>query len=196
MTTQPIHLVGFAGSLRKDSHSRSVLRTVAGLDEGRSRFSVLDPGTLPLYNADIDGPGAPEAATAFRQAIAEADGVVIVTPEYNYGISGVLKNALDWASRPAYHSPLKGKPVLMMSVSPAFTGGVRALAQLRLTLAATLSCPLPIPEIVIAGAADKIKDGMLVDESAIGFIRDSLDLLVEDIASRRQTYRYLASSST
>jgi chromate reductase, NAD(P)H dehydrogenase (quinone) len=112
---------------------------------------------------------APVNVQRFRNAIRGCDGVVIVTPEYNHGIPGVLKNALDWASRPYGRSVLINKPTLVISVSPAFTGGVRAHAQVNETL---LSIPAHIlggPQVVIAGIADKVKDGVLIDEASLSF---------------------------
>jgi chromate reductase len=98
---------------------------------------------------------------------------------------GVLKNALDWASRPAFRSPLVGKPALIATASPAFTGGVRAQAQLRETLAATLSRVVPAPEIVIGSVHEKVRDGRLVDEAALRFALDGLGVLVAEIRARQ-----------
>jgi chromate reductase, NAD(P)H dehydrogenase (quinone) len=122
-----------------------------------------------LYNEDNDHPGGPADVRRFRDAIRDCDGVVIATPEYNHGIPGVLKNALDWASRPYGKSVLINKPVLVISVSPAFTGGVRAHAQVNETL---LSIPAHLiggPQVVIAGISDKIKNGVLIDEANLSF---------------------------
>src|SRR5439155_26981644 len=100
-----------------------------------------------LYNEDHDGEQAPEAVRALRSAIVASGGVLIVSPEYNHGMSGVLKNALDWASRPYGHSALKGKPVLTITTSPAFTGGVRAHQQMNETLASIPARQLLRPQI-------------------------------------------------
>lgn len=103
---------------------------------------------------------------------------MIATPEYNHGIPGVLKNALDWASRPLGRSALTGKPVLVISVSPAFTGGVRAQAQANETLLAIQSRPVPGPQVVIGNVADKIRDGQLIDESSLRFALSAIDRLI------------------
>ena len=169
-------LVGLAGSLRKASYSRA---TLLGLREhlpGAVKLEIRDL-QLPLYNEDEDGADSPRDVRLFRDAIGASDGVVIVTPEYNHGIPGVLKNALDWASRPFGKSVLIDKPVLVISVSPAFTGGVRAQAQVNETL---LSIPARImagPQVVIGGVAAKIKDGML-DQAFLGFTLQALERLV------------------
>ena len=107
------------------------------------------------------------------------------SPEYNHGMSGVLKNAVDWASRPFRRSVLKGKPVLTMTASPAFTGGVRAQQQMNETLASIPARPVFRPQIVIGGVHEKVRDGRLIDEAAIGFALAGVDDLVEEIRAVR-----------
>ena len=135
---------------------------------------------LPLYNADLDA-SALEPVRALKSAISASEGMIIVTPEYNYGIPGVLKNALDWASRPGYQSVLKGKHVAVISSSPSLTGGVRAQAQLKQTLYAALARTLPWPEVVIGNVADKVRDGRLVDEVSLRFALDIVRALAREI---------------
>ena len=137
-------------------------------------------GSVPLYNADLDA-GALETVRALKSAISASEGMIIVTPEYNYGIPGVLKNALDWASRPGYQSVLKGKHVAVISSSPSLTGGVRAQAQLKQTLYAALARTLPWPEVVIGNVADKVRDGRLVDEVSLRFALDIVRALAREI---------------
>ena len=137
-------------------------------------------GNLPLYNADLDA-NALEPVRALKNAISANEGMIIVTPEYNYGIPGVLKNALDWASRPGYQSVLKGKHVAVISSSPSLTGGVRAQAQLKQTLYAALARTLPWPEVVIGNVADKVRDGRLVDEVSLRFALDIVRALAREI---------------
>jgi chromate reductase len=170
------HLVGITGSLRKASYSSAVLSSLRDHIAAMATLEVLDL-RLPLYSEDDDGTATPEDVRDFRQAIGASDGVVIVTPEYNHGIPGVLKNALDWASRPFGKSVLIGKPI--MSVSPAFTGGVRAHAQVNETLLAIQARIVPGPQVVIGSVAEKIKDGVLVDESCRRFVLAALDRLIE-----------------
>ena len=143
---------------------------------------------IPLYNEDEDGLVAPEQVTAFRRSITESDGIVIVMPEYNHGIPGVLKNALDWASRPFGKSSLTGKPVLAISISPAFTGGVRAQAQLNETLLAIQADPVPAPQVVIGNIAGKIEEGLLVDEPSLTFALSAIDRLVDRCGLMPVTY--------
>lgn len=149
-------------------------------------MKLLPLGGLPLYNQDLDGPQPPAEVAQFKAAIAAADGLVICSPEYNFGMSGVLKNALDWASRPAFVSPLKDKPVLLMSCSPAITGGVRAQSQMREALAGSLSRVLVRLPVVITGVNAKIRDGRLVDEANLKFALEAVTDLVNEIGVSRQ----------
>ena len=140
---------------------------------------------IPLYNEDDDGEHAPESVRALRSAIATSDGVIMISPEYNHGMSGVLKNALDWASRPYGRSALVRKPVLTMTASPAFTGGVRAQQQMNETLVAIPARPVLRPQIVIGGVHEKVRDGRLVDEAELGFALAGVDDLFEEIRAAR-----------
>lgn len=171
-------LVGMVGSLRKASYSSATLSSLRDHVAAMAALEILNL-RLPLYSEDDDGAATPEDVRDFRQAIGASDGVVIVTPEYNHGIPGVLKNALDWASRPFGQSVLIGKPVLVMSVSPAFTGGVRAHAQVNETLLAIQARIVPGPQVVIGSVAERIRDGILVDESSQRFALAALDRLIE-----------------
>jgi chromate reductase len=172
----PTRLVGLAGSLREASYSRATLLGLRDNLPAAAKLEICDL-QLPLYNEDEDGADAHHDVRLFRDTIGASDGVVIVTPEYNHGIPGVLKNALDWASRPFGKSALIDKPVLVISVSPAFTGGVRAQAQVNETL---LSIPARImagPQVVIGGVAAKIRDGML-DQAYLDFALQALNRLL------------------
>jgi chromate reductase, NAD(P)H dehydrogenase (quinone) len=120
---------------------------------------------------------------AFKHAIQSSAGLVLCSPEYNHGMSGVLKNALDWASRPAPNSPLKGKPVLIMTSSPGATGGVRAQYQLRETLVSTFSRVVITPEIVIPHVFQKMVNGAFADEPNLSFAEAGIDALIAE-ASR------------
>src|ERR1700742_1577017 len=142
-----VRLIGLSGSLRKASFSRATLAGLRNTLPENVRLEIRDL-QLPLYNEDEDGPAGPAAVLNLRQAIADSDGVVIVTPEYNHGMSGVLKNALDWASRPFGRSTLARKPVLTMTASPAFTGGVRAQQQMNETLLSIPARPVLRPPIL------------------------------------------------
>lgn len=177
-----IRLIGLSGSLRCQSHSTAVLRTLAEHTKPGIALQLFPLNALPLYNQDDDTGDGPAAVAALRQAIAAADGVVIVSPEYNYGMPGVLKNALDWASRPYGKSVLIGKPAVVMTVSPAFTGGVRAQAQILETLSACLMRPVARPQVVIGTSNEKVKDDRLTDAPSLDFALAAIDDLAKDIA--------------
>jgi chromate reductase, NAD(P)H dehydrogenase (quinone) len=172
-----VRLVGLPGSLRKASFSRGTLMGLRNNLPDKVTLDILDP-QLPLYNEDQDRPDGPEEVHKFRRAIEGSDGLVIATPEYNHGIPGVLKNALDWASRPYGKSCLINKPALVISISPGFIGGARAHAQVNETL---LSIPAQIlggPQVVIAGIESKISDGVLVDQASLTFALAALRRMV------------------
>ncbi len=177
-------ILGIAGSLRRGSYSGAVLRGLQESAGERARIETFSLEPVPMYNADLDGDHKPEAVIALKNAIRDCDGLVLVSPEYNYGMPGVLKNALDWASRPGYQSVLKDKPVLIMTSSPGLVGGVRAQAQLRQTLAATLSRVIAAPEVLIAQVQTKIEEGRLTDPTSLRFMLEALDALVAEIRRR------------
>ena len=154
-----VKLIGISGSLRRASSNTAFLRALQGLVPEGVGLELFPLDDLPLYNGDLDGPSPPAPVARFKSAIEAADGLVISTPEYNWGMSGVLKNAFDWASRPTNASPLKGKPALVMSCSPAFTGGARAHGQVRDTLTSALARVVARPPVVIAGSNGKIDNG-------------------------------------
>jgi chromate reductase, NAD(P)H dehydrogenase (quinone) len=182
--TQP-RLLGLAGSLRRASYSTAVLR---GLHDALATKAVLDIFPLhaiPLYNEDDDAEHAPQPVRALRSTIEASDGVIVISPEYNHGMSGVLKNALDWASRPYGQSALRSKPVLTMTASPAFTGGVRAQQQMNETLASIPARLVYRPQIVIGGVHEKVRDGRLIDEATLSFVLAGVDDLLKVIRAAR-----------
>jgi len=180
-----VRLAGISGSLRQASCNTAILRTLQERLPDDVELSLLPLDGLPLYNGDLEGSQLPPAVAEFKAAVQAADGIVLCTPEYNFGTSGVLKNALDWASRPANASPLKAKRVLIMSSSPAFTGGVRAQAQLREAFASTLSRVVSHPPVVIAGVHEKVKEGRLVDEANLQFALAAVAALVSEVRADR-----------
>ncbi len=183
--TKPIRLLGFAGSLRRASNSRAVLASLADTLTPRAAMTILDLKPIPPYDADEDGERKPESVVAFKKAIAEADGLVIVSPEYNYGMPGVLKNAIDWASRPAFNSVMKDKPTLVITNSPGILGGARAQAQIRDALLAVLARVVLGPQVTIPQVGEKLRDGRLVDEMTLKLSHEAIDRLLAEVALLR-----------
>jgi chromate reductase len=181
MSANTPHLLGLSGSIRKESTNTAILRTVAEQLGARASLTVFPLNDIPLYNSDLEGDALPQPVRALKEAIAASDGLILCTPEYNHGMSGVLKNALDWASRPAFASPLKNKPTLLMTSSPGYVGGARAQAQMQETMASALARVVIRPQIVIAGVAQKIVNGRLVDEATLKFCLEAIDDLLAEI---------------
>jgi chromate reductase len=172
---------GIAGSLRRDSLNRALLRAAQELAPAELDIRIFDRlAEIPLYNADVEREGDPEPVAAFKRAIAEADALLICTPEYNHGVPGVLKNAIDWASRPARGSVLDGKPAAIMGASPGVTGTARAQSALRLSFVFTNTPVLPQPEILVYRAAEKFDaEGRLTDEKTREFVGKLLGELAD-----------------
>lgn len=161
-----------SGSLRTASTSKAVVETICRKLVAEAHFSRFDIGALPHYNADLDP--LPDIVVGLKAAISGSDGMIIVTPEYNYSVPGVLKNAIDWASRPGYASVLKGKPVFIASVSGGALGGVRAQAHLKNILGAVLARTFVWQEVAVTHANGKVNDGLLADEATQTFLFDAL----------------------
>jgi chromate reductase, NAD(P)H dehydrogenase (quinone) len=187
-TGEPVRVVGISGSLRKASFSTSLLKILAQRAAPDIDLQVVTLEDIPLYNEDLDLKPEIPAVAAFKKAIAESDGVLIITPEYNHGVPGVLKNAVDWASRPVFESCFKNKPVSIISSSKAFTGGVRAQYQLREALISMHAHLVMGPEVVVGGVHSKLVEDVYQDENGLTFMLRSLDRLREDILSRRLIY--------
>jgi chromate reductase len=178
-----IKALGIAGSLRKGSYNRALLRAGRDLAPEELQIQILANETLaqiPLYNEDVRARGEPDSVAALKEAIRQADALVIVTPEYNFSIPGVLKNAIDWASRPPDTSPLDGKPVAIMGATSGSWGTVRAQMHLRQVCVFTNMRPVNKPEVLVAHAAEKFNEqGRLTDEMTRRFVRLLMETLVE-----------------
>ena len=178
MATNPgrsLTFLGVAGSLRRASYNRGLIR--AAIDVAPSGTSVVpfDLAEIPLFNIDVEAEGDPPAVADFKRAIAAADALLIATPEYNHCVPGVLKNAIDWASRPARQSVLTGKPVAIMGASTGRGGTARAQAHLRDGLAYTNGFVLPLPEVLVGLAGERFDDdGNLTDPDTREEVRDLL----------------------
>lgn len=169
-------LLGICGSLREQSFNLKLLQNAATLFNDSVEFKLADWSEIPVYNQDIDTDEKPTSVTSFKQAIASADGVLIATPEYNYGIPGALKNAIDWASRPAYKSVFAGKPTGVLSASMGPTGGNRAQGQLKQVLAGMLTPVYPAPEYILPTVHNAFDDNnQLTDAKAKQSLQRYLD---------------------
>jgi chromate reductase len=180
----PIRILAISGSLREQAYSKAILAALADATAPHAQFAYADIGALPHFNQDLYVEPLPAAVAHLRRQIAEADGLIIASPEYNHGIPGVLKNALDWSSRPHNGSPLRNKPVLIVTSSPATTGGVRAQYQIRETLVSALARPVNTPEIVVGLVATKMVDGRFSDAATIEFARAGLAVMFDAIAAQ------------
>ncbi|GFM57138.1 NAD(P)H-dependent oxidoreductase [Pseudomonas cichorii] len=181
-----VHLLGLCGSLRRGSSHEIILRTAGEeLLPADVRLHLHPLHEIPLYNEDQDGDATPHAVRALREAACQSDGVLLGSPEYNHGMSGVMNNALDWLSRPHGRSPLREKPVLTFTASPAFTGGVRAQQQLNEALWSMQALLVPYPQIVIGTVGSKLAEGRLQDEAARQFLRLGIEAMVALISARK-----------
>jgi chromate reductase, NAD(P)H dehydrogenase (quinone) len=171
---------GIAGSLRRGSYNLALLRAAQGLAPEGMDVRIFDRmAEIPLYNQDVEADGDPEPVRALKLAIEEADALLIATPEYNHGVPGVLKNAIDWASRPPRGSVLAGKPAALFGASPGVTGTARAQSQLRQAFVFTDTPALPQPEILVYRAHEKFDaEGRLTDEKT----REFVGRLLRDLA--------------
>jgi chromate reductase, NAD(P)H dehydrogenase (quinone) len=179
--TRPVRLLGMTGSLRRGSYSNAVLETLREKFAGRADLSIADLEPIPLYNQDFEGDKRPPPVKALLAAITEADGLVLCAPEFNHSIPGVLKNALDWASRPAFTSVMAFKPVAIMATSRGALGGARCLEHMRVALDSMLARVTLAREVTITLCADKIRNGRLVDEASLGFACAAVEALLREI---------------
>jgi chromate reductase, NAD(P)H dehydrogenase (quinone) len=160
---RPLRVAGIAGSLRRASFNRGLLRAAIEIAPVGMTIDPLEIRELPLYDADLDVDGGPEVVRAFKAAILAADGIFIATPEYNYSLPGVLKNALDWASR-APERALQDKPVAIVGATPGRWGTVRSQLALRQMLMFPACRVMAGPQMTIAGAREHFDgDGNLTD---------------------------------
>ncbi len=177
--TAAVRVVGISGSLRQDSLNTKLLRAAMALLPDGMTGEIAPIGDLPLYNADIDAPRSerPAPVQRFRDALARADALVIVSPEYNYSIPGGLKNAIDWASR-GEDSPLLNKPVALMGATAGMWGTVRMQQAFRPVFQYLNMQPVNKPEILVAQAPQKFDaGGRLIDEMTRQLIAQQLQIL-------------------
>lgn len=171
----PKKILAFAGSLRQKSYNKWLLEAAKKLAPINLEIEIFDLKDIPLFNQD-DELSMPASVKEFKQKIEEADAILMATPEYNYSFSGVIKNAIDWASRPQGQNSFSGKPAAVIGATYWSLGASRAIYQLRQTFVFLDMHVLNKPEIMMSFAADKFNDkGQLIDEVSINKLREFLD---------------------
>lgn len=174
-----IRILGISGSLRQGSFNSAALRVAQGLVPAGAGLEIFDISPIPLYNEDVRAQGFPEPVQRLRGSIAAADALLFATPEYNFSTSGVLKNAIDWASRPP-EQPFNDKPAALMGASAGMLGTARAQYHLRQIGVFLNMRFVNKPEVFIGAAGTKFDAaGNLTDETAKGLIKDLLVALVD-----------------
>ena len=175
----PIRILGIAGSLRHESYNRSALRAAAQLAPDGASIETFELDGIPGFNQD-DEQNPPAKVAELKRRIREADAILFVTPEYNYSVPGVLKNAIDWASRPYGESAWNGKPAAIMGASIGTIGTARAQYHLRQMMVFLNMFPVNQPEVMISNAAERFdQQGNLTDETTKEYIRKLLQSLVD-----------------
>jgi chromate reductase, NAD(P)H dehydrogenase (quinone) len=179
--SDPLVICAIAGSLRRGSYNRALLRAAQELAPEGMEIRIFDRlAEVPPFDQDVEEEGDPEPVAALKRAIGEADALLIATPEYNHGVPGVLKNAIDWASRPPRGSVLDGKPTAILGASPGVTGTARAQSQLRQAFVFTRTPALLQPEILVYRAHEKFDaEGRLTHARTREFVGRLLRELAE-----------------
>ncbi len=173
-----VRILGFAGALRKESYNRALLRAAVQLTPDDAVLETFDISGIPVFNQDLERT-PPQSVIEFKAKIKSSDAILIVTPEYNYSIPGVLKNAIDWASRPYGDSAWEGKPVALMSASTGMLGAARAQYHLRQSFVFLNMYPINRPEVIVTFAPQKFDaEGNLTDEKTRQLAGDLLKALV------------------
>lgn len=175
-----MEFIGISGSIRMESYNTKLLHAAAGFLPKEVTIRIIACGDLPLYNNDLDKDIKPDSVVQFLRSIGESDGLLIATPEYNYSIPGVLKNAIDWASRPGYKSVLAGKPAGIISAAKSVVGGARVQLHLRDVFSSTLTPVVPSPPLLVPLAQEKFNQaGELVDKDTMR----KLDRYMQDLVA-------------
>lgn len=175
---RPVNILGIAGSLRRDSYNRAALRVAQTLAPDDAKIEIFELDGIPAFNQD-DEMNPPAKVVELKARVRAADAILFVTPEYNYSIPGVLKNAIDWASRPYGDNAWDGKPVAVMGASIGAIGTARSQYHLRQAFVFLNMYAINQPEVMIANAQDKFDaSGNLIDEKARELIRQLLQKLV------------------
>ena len=188
----PVKILGIAGSLRKASYNKGALRAAQQLCPDGAKIEVFELDGIPPFNQDEER-NPPQKVTELKNRIRAADAILLVTPEYNYGLPGVLKNAIDWASRPYGDNAWDGKPVAIMSAALSMGGGVRAQYQLRQSFVFLNMDAVVQPEVAIGNAPQRFDEqGNLTDETSKKLIRQLLENLLHKARTAQRPMRAAA----
>lgn len=167
---KPITIVALSGSFRSGSTNTALLRAAAEEAPEGVTLTLHDYRDVPLYDGDIAE--EPPGVARLKAAIAGADGVLLAVPEYNHSMPGVLKNAIDWASRPAFRSGFMNKPTAVVSAAASFVGGARGQQHAKLVLLGMGALVYPGPELLVGTSHQKVQEGVLTDEVSRRFLRE------------------------
>jgi chromate reductase len=172
-------ILGISGSGRKGSYNTALLEAAKELLPQDATLEVVDVSKLPLYNQDLEH-DLPEAVKELKKKIRGADAILIATPEHNYSVTAVLKNAIEWGNRPPRDASWSGKPAAVISASTGLRGGVRAQLHLRQIMIDLNMYPINRPLLLVANARDKFDENLkLIDEESLQTLREVLSSLVE-----------------
>jgi chromate reductase, NAD(P)H dehydrogenase (quinone) len=177
--SNPVRILGIAGSLRRQSYNRALLRAATQIAPEGATIDIFEIDGIPPFSAD-DEQDPPEKVVELKRRIRESDAVLFVTPEYNYSIPGVLKNVIDWASRPYGDNAWSGKPAAIMGASPGRIGTARAQYHLRQVMVFLNMYPLNQPEVMVGAANERFDaEGNLTDEETREYVSLLLQSLVD-----------------
>jgi len=169
-------ILGLSGSLRVGSTNTALLRSFGDAIGTNAAFELFDYSEVPLFNADDD---TPHSVLRLKEVITQATALVIATPEYNHSIPGVLKNAIDWASRPAFGSPFAGKPVCVVSAAASFVGGARAQMHLKAILMGMNATVYSGPELLVGQSMNCVEDGRINDPDSLRRIGRTAEAFID-----------------
>jgi chromate reductase len=171
-------IIGISGSLRHNSYNTALLRAAQGLMPDEAELEIVEIKDLPLYNEDLEA-NLPAAVVAFKEQVKTAEAIIFASPEYNYSFSGVLKNALDWASRPYGQNSFDNKPALIVGASMGNIATARMQYQLRQVLVGLNVQTLNHPEVLIGSVQNKISaDGQITDDDTGAKLKEALTALI------------------
>jgi len=179
-STNVVKILGMSGSLRRGSYNKAALRAALDLLPVGAELKIIDLAPIPFFNEDLEGQTLPEAVLELASGVQAADALLLVTPEYNYAVPPVLKNAIDWISRQSTGAFVMEKPAALMSASTGMFGGVRAQYHLRQTCVACNIMTLNRPEVFISQAQNKFDQNLrLSDDFTRNAIKNLLQALVD-----------------